>query len=674
MSNREEIIKKSVQLFKKGKSKKALKILDKEAKSNNYEICYIKGLIYISLNEIQKARHYFYKANELRKSESSCIYNLSRVLIELGEYKESIKYANELISIDPLNKKYWLTLGEAYLRDKNFQESLNSFKRATELDPHYLEALINIGATYNELGNYEVAIDYFNKALAIQPINIRALNNKSIAQKNLNDIDGALQSLNLITDANLTDVEPLINKASIYSKISDQKNELLAFSQAFNLNKDYPYLFGDYLFAKMKTCSWENIEILINNIKLEILANKKVSTPFNLLCIIEEPSYLLKNSQVWAEKHIKKIDPCSKIEINVGEKIKIGYFSPDFRTHAVSFLTAELYELHDRDRFEIYGFYFGPETSDPIHTRIKNSFDYFYSYHDWSSERIIQFVRSLKIDIAVDLCGYTHGSRPEIFLSRVCPIQINYLGYPSTMGSSSIDYIICDEHLIPKSKEKYYQEKPLRLSCFQINDSKKNVKNIYSRSDFGLPEQSFIYCCFNNSFKITPSIFKAWLAIINKVPNSILWIIFDNDIQKINLINFASENKFDISKIFFSEKISPEKNLSRYFLADAFLDTYPYNGGTITSEALFCGLPVVTLEGLTYSSRMGSSILKYVGLENLVAHSIDEYIYIAARVGSDKNYLDNLKSIIAPHKISENLYNSKKFVRELESAYIKLLN
>ena len=424
----------------------------------------------------------------------------------------------------------------------------------------------------------------------------------------------------------------------------------------------------------MHLCIWNNFNSQVSELIRQIKNEKKVSNPFPLLSLVDELSILKKVSEIYVNDKYSSIKKLKFQSFKQNKsKIKIGYFSPDFRKHPVATLSAEIYELHDKDNFEIHGFYFGPDTNDEMNIRIRAGVDYFHDISSLSNEDAVNLTRGLGIDIAVDLTGFTELHRTAIFAMRVAPIQVNYIGFLGTMGSNFHDYILADLNIIPIENRKYYSEKIAYLSSYQANDSKRIHPEIdFKRQDLGLPEKSFIFCCFNNTYKITPEIFDSWARILTAVKGSIMFIYVDNEIAKINLKKEISSRKVDPSRLFFGEYLPFSDYLARYRVMDLFLDTYPYNAGTTASDALWMGLPVLTLSGNSFPSRMAASLLRAINLPELITSNKSEYEAKAIELGINSKKINSIKNNLAKNIDSTPLFNSGKFTKDLESIYSKM--
>ena len=355
----------------------------------------------------------------------------------------------------------------------------------------------------------------------------------------------------------------------------------------------------------------------------------------------------------------------------LNKKIRIGYYSADFREHAMSYLLANLFEQHDKTKFELIAFSFGSGKNDEIRNRISSSFDKFIDVNLKSDKEIFQLSRDLKIDIAVDLMGFTQNSRFNIFFQRCAPIQVNYLGYPGTLSANCIDYLIADKILIPKENQKYFSEKIVYMpDSYQVNDSKRKISDkIFTKKELNLPEDGFVFCCFNQSYKITPYVFDIWMRLLRRVEGSVLWLMKDSDIGLNNLKNEAQKRGVEPDRMIFAEKMSNVEHLARHRLADLFIDTFPYTAHTTCSDALWSGLPVITKMGESFVSRVSASLLTAIGLSELITKTEKDYEELIFKIANNKSLLSELKKKLNKNRPIKPLFNTKLFANNIESAF-----
>jgi predicted O-linked N-acetylglucosamine transferase (SPINDLY family) len=350
------------------------------------------------------------------------------------------------------------------------------------------------------------------------------------------------------------------------------------------------------------------------------------------------------------------------------DRIRIGYFSPDFREHPVAFLTAELFESHDRSAFDVTAFSLGPNVDDPMSRRLKAAFERFVDVRGRSCRDVALLARELELDIAVDLCGFTEGCRPAIFAMRAAPLQVSYIGYLGTMAAPYVDYLIADSVLIPPDCRQFYSERLIYLPSYQANDSQRR-SGVCNRDAHGLPPSAFVFCCFNNPYKITPATFSGWMRILARVPDSVLFLYAANAAVVTNLRREAATRGVDPQRLIFGNSLPRPEYLARYGVADLFLDTLPYNAGTTASDALWAGLPVLTCAGETFAGRMAASLLTSAGIPELIASTQEQYEALAVELARDRNRLAEIKERVTAGKLRAPLFDIRQFTRNLESAY-----
>jgi predicted O-linked N-acetylglucosamine transferase (SPINDLY family) len=449
----------------------------------------------------------------------------------------------------------------------------------------------------------------------------------------------------------------------------------MSFFKALEIKPDFDFLLGTCLHSKMKLCDWENLGEGLNILEAEVSSLKKVTTPFAALSLIDKPDLHLQAAQTYGNSKFPSNHLLGPIPKRIAkDRIRIGYFSADFHNHATSYLMAELFEAHDRLKFEIYGFSFGPNTQDEMRNRLSKGFDKFLDVSKLPDSEIAQLSRDLEIDIAIDLKGYTEDSRTAIFAYRCAPIQVNYLGYPGTMGVNYMDYVIADPIVISESNVDSFAEKIVYLpNCYQVNDSKRKIsEKQFTRSDCGLPEKGFVFCCFNNGYKIQPQTFQIWMRILQSVEGSVLWLYEDNATASANLREEAEQLGVDSNRLIFAPRLSMEEHLARHCMADLFLDTLPYNAHTTASDALWAGVPVLTCMGKSFAGKVAASLLNAIDLPELITYNAQEYEEKATQLAADPQVLNCLKNQLSVNKTTSSLFNIGQFKGHFEAALSKM--
>jgi predicted O-linked N-acetylglucosamine transferase (SPINDLY family) len=432
---------------------------------------------------------------------------------------------------------------------------------------------------------------------------------------------------------------------------------------------------GALIHTRHQVCAWDGYESDKERLKAALESRQEASPSFVAATIFDSPSLQRIAAEVWTHSGCPASDTLGPIASRPRkDRIRLGYYSADFHDHATCCLMAELFELHDKDRFELHAFSFGPDTQDAMRKRVALAFDKFIDVRGVSDIDIARMSRELEIDIAIDLKGYTQDSRPGIFSYRCAPVQVNYLGYPGTMGADYIDYLIADATLIPEGTRPHYSEKIAYLPhSYQVNDTKRVISDrAFTRSELGLPTDGFVFCCFNNNFKITPQTFDRWMRILKAVAGSVLWLLEDNPHATRNLKKEAAVRGVDPGRLIFGGRLPLPEHLARQRLADLFLDTLPCNAHTTASDALWAGLPVLTLMGNSFAGRVAASLLGAMELPELIATTAEDYERLAIDLGSNPSKLSAIKDKIATNRMRAPLYNTALFTRNLEKAYTQI--
>lgn len=570
-----------------------------------------------------------------------------------------------------LAKKYFLQGLDCFVK-RNFKSAKDYFIRSNEIAPNRINTLNNLVASLIKLYEFDEARKFSKYILDGNLQNHVTYLNIGNIFESLFERNKAIEYYNKAISISSTYADAYLNKGAVLEELNLLRDALDCYSKAYMLNSEIDYLEGNIQSMKMYLCDWSDFDKSINNLLENIKIGKKCCPCFPLLAMTDSLEAHFKCAQIWGNDEHPSNDKDFNFKYNASnKKIRLAYYSADFHNHATAYLMAELFELHDKNNFYIIGFSYGPNKNDEMRNRLRENFDEFIDVYDKSDEYIISLSRKLAIDIGIDLKGYTSHSRTDIFANRVAPIQISWIGYPGTMAVDYIDYIIADKKLIPIESQKFYSEKIIYLpDSYQVNDRKRRIsEKIFTREELGLPEDAFVYCCFNNNYKINPTIFSSWMYILKNVKNSVLWLLEDNHIAANNLKKEAASRGVDPSRIFFAKRLDYANHLSRQKVADLFLDTTPYNAHTTTSDALWIGLPVLTCSGTSFASRVASSLLTAVGLDELVVTSLVEYELKAIELANNKIKLLEYKSMLSLDKESLDLFNTPKFVINLEKAY-----
>ena len=593
---------------------------------------------------------------------------------ELGELKGAVTMFETAVDIKPDYAEAHKNLGITLRDIGQLEAAAKTLKKAIEVDPGYVDAHYNLAITFNYLGQFTNAIDYYEKTIALNPNFAAAHNNLGNVLNGLGRNKYAIQSFEEAIRINPNFAEAFRNLGNSFRAIQKREEALFCFKCAKEMKSNMDFILGDILNSKMQLCLWNDLNKLLDDLKNKINNGEKVIAPFPLMPLINDPKLLRKNTEVFINQMHPKNQILPLIEsYKMRKKIRIGYFSADFRIHPVTTLTAELYEVHNRDHFEIHAFSFGPDTKDEMNLRVKAGVDHFHNVRSMSHQEITLLARSLEIDIAVDLAGFTADSAINVFAMSAAPIQLSYIGYLGTMAADYYDYLIADSVMIPKESQKYYAEKIVYLPSFQVNDSKDLPPEItLTRKEVGLPEDGFVFCCFNNTYKFTPTVFDSWARILKKVEHSLLLLYIDNSSAEKNLTKEILKRGIDSKRLIFGVRLKRQEYLARYCTADLFLDTRPYNAGTTASDALKMGLPLITMKGKSFNSREAASILTSINLPELITNTPEEYEALAIELATNPGKLKAIKDKLKVNLSTAPLYDTKLFAKNIESAYTQI--
>jgi predicted O-linked N-acetylglucosamine transferase (SPINDLY family) len=505
--------------------------------------------------------------------------------------------------------------------------------------------------------------------LALRLLGFITLQRDKIALRRLED---ELASYDKAIARKPDDADGYVNRGRVLLKLKRYEDALASLEAAIALKPDYEFLCGGVLLTKMRICEFSNMEIEFVRISERIMRGEKAGRPVDIIAVSSSLEVQRKAAEVWIRKgHSTHAALPSIPKHPAREKIRIGYFSADFFNHPTMHLMAELIEKHDRSRFELIAFSFGPERNDEMRRKSMTIFDKFIDVRNMSDKDVALLSRNLEIDIAVDLKGLHFGARTGIFAWRAAPIQINYLGYSGTMGAEYIDYIIADPIVIPEESKQHYCEKIVYMpNSYQVNDTKRSISDkAFTREGLGLPPTGFVFCCFNDNFKITPRVFDCWMRILKRVEGSVLWLLEDNAKAASNLRMEATKRGVDATRLFFARRIPLDEHIARYRFAHLFLDTTPYNAHTTASEALWAGLPMLTQIGETFAGRVAASVLEAIGLPELITKSQSEYEARAIELAMSPEELSAIKDKLAKNRLTTSLFDTELYTRHLEAAY-----
>ncbi|MCA6104221.1 tetratricopeptide repeat protein [Bradyrhizobium australafricanum] len=655
-----------------------------------------------ALRRFDEALASFDVAIALKQNLAPALYNRGITLAELGRHEEALASFDRVTALVPDHADAHRNRGAALRKLQRLDEALASLDRAIALKPNdagahndcgnvlndlkrFDDALASYdrapgiaGACYNrgnvliELDRLEEAVASYDKAIALRPDYAEAYNNRGSALFRLRHHDAALASIDKAIQHKGDDAAAYANRGKVLSTLARHHEALAAYDKAVALKPDQAEIEGYRLHAKSHMCDWTDFDAERDRL-IESIRTRNATTPPFLFCSVPSSTadQLLCATRWTAKNHPPSASQRWRGERYDHDRIRIGYFSSNFCNHATSLLMAGMFECHDRSKFETVAISWSPSDPSEMRRRLEASFDRFVEVRDINDDEVADLIRRLEIDILVDLKGFTGGSRTRVLGRRPAPIQVNYLGYPGTLGAPFIDYIIADRIVIPDHHREFYSEKVVALpDSYQANDDKRVIADrVFSRGDVGLAPTGFVFCCFNNNYKITPDMFDRWMRILGRVEGSMLWLLEANADSAANLRKEAVARGVAAERLVFAPRMSLPDHLARHRLAGLFLDSTPYNAHTTASDALWAGLPVLTILGDTFASRVAASLLHAVGLPELVAESPEAYERMAVDLATDPSRLAALRTRLAANRLTAPLFDTKRFTGHIEAAY-----
>lgn len=646
---------------------------------SHFDAIHMSGVVALQTGNYPAAFDLLKRSIQLQPASDAAHINLALVLQACSRTDLALQCLQRAIELNPDNATAWNNLGNLLQEKGQLIDAIKCFNKAIERTPQYTDAYNNRGNAYLTLQRHEDARESFNAALAINPGLASAHYGLGLSLLEEKQFDRAIACLQKTVIINPRHADAHFHIGLIHHERREFELAIKTYDLASSINPDIDFLLGYRIYAKSALCDWSNRKEEIESLIDGIQSGKKVAPPFFYLALIDEPDVHLIaartiiNGLPVHESQVKKFDPNNTMALaRIDKRIRIGYLSSDFCLHAVGMLGVELFELHDREKFDVYGFCWSKEDGSSLRERIKMAFDHYVPIGHLSDKQAAEVIDSFDIDILVDLQGMTSGARPMLLLQRPAgAIQVSYLGMPGTTGFPTMDYIVGDEQVFPQELEPYMSEKPLRVRrCFQVSDRKREVALPVTRASCGLPEDKFIFAAFNNNYKITPEMFSCWMRILTKVPDSVLWLTTDYKQVEHNLTQQATAQGVDPARLIFCRRTLPAQYLARLAIPDLFLDTFPYNAGTTANDILWMGTPILTYSGQSYASRMCGSLLKATGLPDLICQSLEEYEKKAINLGLKSDIIKQYKQHLSSSSLD--LFDIPHLVKDLEEAFLNI--
>ena len=611
------------------------------------------------------------RALALQPHHPEVLYNRGIVLIECKRYNDALATYDRLLMIVPNDPEAQNNRGFVLKELGRIEEALASYEQALTIHPNYPEALNNRGSALKALSRAVEALTSFDKALALKPDYAEALNNRGNALAELKRLEDALSSYDRALALKPNYAGAMVNRGSVLIELKRYADANASYARALAVEPDHPHALSGLANSARAMCDWTQTEKLTQQVVKHVMAEKPGIAPWTLLGYSDDPAVQLACACRYVTSEIPHRPPLWTATRYRHDKIRIAYLSGDFRQHPVAHLIAELIELHDRSRFDVFGISFGPDDKSEMRSRIMKACDRFHDVRSSNDHKIAQLLRQSEIDIAVDLMGHTQEGRLGILAYRPVPIQVNYLGFAGTTGANFVDYILADEIIAPFDHQPFYAEKIVHLpDSYLVNDSKRVIgSGTPTRRDAGLPEDGFVFCCFNNSFKLTAPVFDVWMRLLRAVEGSVLWLRRADARAEENLQREAAARGVDGTRLVFAGRMDLPQHLARHRLADLFLDTLPYNAHSTASDALWAGLPVLTCCGKAFAARVGASLLHSVGLPELVTHNLADYEALALKLASERPRLADVARKLEQNRLACPLFDTDRFRHHIEAAY-----
>ncbi len=640
--------------------------------SGNSDAWHLLGMVAYQERDYLLASDHIHKAIAINPNMAGFYSNLGLVLRELGQFEAALANFQKSLSIRPGVAETYNNQGNVYAATQRYKEAIESFDLAIRSNPEFASAHYNRGNTLLRIRKLSAAIASYDKAIGLKPDYHQAFDNRGIAFKETAQHAKAMADHDQAIRIKPDYVEAHYNRALALTELKDLESAAVSFQKALSLDAGYPFLAGAQLHNVMQLCDWQGLREGLQSLQGHVRQSRPVTTPFVVTGLLDDPALHREVAQIYIQTRFPQSDVLGPIPARTpSQKIRIGYYSADFRNHAIAYLIAEMLEKHDKDVFEIYAFKLNPGPPDETSQRLFAAVTQVIHLSDKSDRSAAQLSRALNIDIAIDLGGHTVDSRTGVFAHRCAPVQVNYLGFPGTLGAPYYDYILADATVIPEDQRQHYVEKVVYLPhCYQPNDSQRKIsQRIFSRSEVGLPEQVFVFCCFNNGYKILPATFDGWMRILQAVEGSVLWLLDHNPVATRNLQREAQTRGIDANRLIFAARMPLADHLARHRLADLFIDTLPYNAHTTASDALWAGLPVLTCMGTSFAARVAASLLRTMDLPELITHTQSAFEARAIELAKDPSALGAIKSKVLAHRETSPLFDAQLFTHHIEAAY-----
>ena len=659
--------------------------------------------------EVKKAVGLYQQLLLAHPADPKLLRHLGMAQCQLGNLEQGSELLARSLSAEPAQPEVHFALAVALRALGRLEESLAAYAAAIALRPDYADAHFNQGNVLRLVGRPEDALACYQRVIELRPDFGPAHQNRAIALHDLCRFDEALAAYDeafkvlpehadvalmhfnrgellahqmfrpqealaaydraLALDPGLSIA--LHARANVLQRLKRFDEASLCYDQLAKTDPPPDWLLGERLHLQMRLSRWHGLRQGLVELEAAVRRGDRATPAFPVLGLLDSPALQLRSARLYAQaRYPVGCGAAPPRRPAAKARIRLAYVSADFGAHPLTRLIVEMLECHDRSRFEVFAIALTPRPEEPWRARVRAAVDHFIDVSARSNDEVIRLSAQWQIDIAVDLNGYTGSGRPELFARRLAPVQVSYLGYVGTMGCGFMDYLVADPTIVPDSQRQHYAEKIVWLPAYQCNRRWSPLPDSgLTRTQAGLPETGFVYCCFNDNYKITPDVFAGWMRILAQVPGGVLWLVASSATARQNLREEALRQGIDPQRVVFAPTVDFDSHMDRHRMADLFLDTYPYCAGSTASDALRAGLPVLTRMGDSFASRMGASIVRAAGLPELVASSPEHYEAMAVQIGTQAQGSHALRSKLAEQLPGCALFDPQRRARNLEVAY-----
>lgn len=659
-----------VALYSRGRLDDAMaRAIDVVARHPGCEIAHnIAGAVAGAARRHEEAVNFYDRAVALAPDYVEAFNNRGNALKELGRHQAALASFDAAIALAPDYAEAHLNRAIVLRLEKRFDEAIAANGAAIRCNPGLLQAYSNRGNIFQELYRFHDALADYDRALQLDPGFAIAHVNRGNVLRNLDRPEDAVGSYDRAIALAPGLAIAHRNRGSVLKELKRLDEALASFEQALALDPADTIALSEAAMLRAQMCCWgapDRAGELVARVR-----KGEGAPPFHLLAFADDAALQLANARVWADRHFPRKGTAPAVLRAAGDRIRIGYFSADFHQHATMALMIGMLERHDRSRFEIHAFSYGPDAGDAMRRRVAAAVDMFHDVRNLGDEAAARLARDQGIDVAVDLKGYTEHTRLGIFAWGAAPCQVAFLGYPGTSGTDYIDHFVADQVTVPQASAAWFSEAVLRLPrCYQVNDDARALSALpVTRESLGLPEQGFVFCCLNSSYKITAAEFAIWMRLLGRVENSVLWLLDDNRWATANLRREAKARGIDPERLVFAGRVPMDRHLARQRCADLFLDTFAVNAHTTASDALWAGLPVLTRLGESFAARVAGSLLHAIGLPELATDSAASYEALAFELATDRTRLASLRARLAANGAATPLFDTRLFTHDFEQA------